>query len=74
MSRTKKICWRWGNKLHPESVINYLTKKGGNNTQRYTGDDVAAIYFIGRSGEIEKTNNIELIWIIQQTQCDEDNS
>ena len=28
------------------------------------GDDVNAVYFIGRTGEIEKTSNPELKWII----------
>lgn len=60
--------------MAPHCVIDYLEEKGGRNVQRLNGDDPASVYFIGRSGDIEKTNNEELIWIIMQTKSDEDNS
>ena len=39
---------------------------GGKNVNKLKGDDPGAIYFVGRTGEIERTNNIDLIWIIAQ--------
>lgn len=66
--------WSRGNKIAPHCVIDYLVEQGGKNTQKYKGDDVDAVYFIGRSGEIEKTNNQELIWIIIQTVSNENNT
>lgn len=66
--------WSRGNTIAPHCVISYLEQMGGKNTQRYKGDDENALYFIGRTGEIEKTNNIDLIWIIQQTACNENDT
>lgn len=63
-----------GNKIAPHCVISYLEQMGGKNTQRYKGDDEKALYFIGRTGEIEKTNNTELQWIIMQTSSNENNT
>lgn len=48
-------------------VIAALEEKGGKNTQRLNGDDDNSVYFIGRSGEIEKTNNPDLCWVIMQS-------
>lgn len=62
-----QLRWRNGNKERPDSVIRYLEGWGGKNTQGFKGDDVNAIYFIGRSGHIEKTNNEDLKWIIMQS-------
>ena len=58
----------------PHCVIDYLVEQGGRNTHKYKGDDAEAVYFIGRTGEIEKTNNQELIWIIMQTVTNENNT
>lgn len=60
-----QLKWREGNKERPDAVIRYLEGWGGKNTQGYKGDDVDAVYFIGRTGNIEKTNNPDLIWIIK---------
>ena len=60
-----QLKWKYGNKERPDAVIRYLEGWGGKNTQGYKGDDVDAVYFIGRSGHIEKTNNLDLIWLIQ---------
>lgn len=56
----------YGNKKEAEQVIAALEKMGGNNVNKLKGDDPGSIYFIGRTGEIERTNNIDLIWIIEQ--------
>ena len=61
-----QLRWRAGNKERAEAVIRYLEGWGGKNTQGWKGDEVDAIYFIGRSGHIEKTNNEDLKWIIMQ--------
>ena len=58
--------WREGSKERPEAVIRYFEGWGAKNVQNLKGDDVDAIYFIGRSGYIEKTNNEDLKWIIRQ--------
>lgn len=59
--------WIKGNKVQPGVIISILENVGGKNTQRLNGDDESAVYFIGRSGEIEKTNNPDLAWIIMQS-------
>lgn len=59
--------WIKGNKVQPGATISILENVGGKNTQRLNGDDDNAVYFIGRSGEIEKTNNPDLAWIIMQS-------
>lgn len=58
------MIWVRGSKDDPATVIAELQQKGGNNRNAYKGDDVNAVYFIGRTGEIEKTSNPELKWII----------
>ena len=68
------MVWERGNKVAPHCVIEYLEQQGGKNVNRYKGNDPEAIYFIGRTGEIEKTNNIDLIWIIRQTTSNENNT
>lgn len=59
--------WIKGNKVQPGVIISILENVGGKNTQFLNGDDENAVYFIGRSGEIEKTNNPDLAWIIMQS-------
>lgn len=59
--------WIKGNKVQPGVTISILENVGGKNTQCLNGDDENAVYFIGRSGEIEKTNNPDLAWIIMQS-------
>lgn len=56
----------YGSKKEAEHVIAALEKMGGKNVNKLKGDDPGSIYFIGRAGEIERTNNIDLIWIITQ--------
>lgn len=56
----------YGHKKEAEEVIAALEKMGGKNVNKLIGDDPESIYFIGRTGEIERTNNIDLIWIIEQ--------
>lgn len=56
----------YGNKKEAEQVIAALEKMGGKNVDKWKGDDPESIYFIGRTGEIERTNNIDLIWILEQ--------
>lgn len=56
----------YGSKKEAEHVIAALEKMGGKNVNKLKGDDPESIYFIGRAGEIERTNNIDLIWIITQ--------
>ena len=56
----------YGNKKGAENVIAALEKMGGKNVNKLKGDDPESIYFIGRAGEIERTNNIDLIWIIEE--------
>lgn len=56
----------YGSKKEAEHVIAALEKMGGKNVNKLKGDDPGSIYFIGRTGEIERTNNIDLIWIITQ--------
>lgn len=67
VKREIRLYWREGNKDNPAGVIKYLESRGGKNTQGFKGDDVQAVYFIGRSGHIEKTNNEDLKWIIMQS-------
>lgn len=59
--------WIKGDNQQPGVIISILENVGGKNTQRLNGDDENAVYFIGRSGEIEKTNNPDLAWIIMQS-------
>lgn len=56
----------YGNKKKAEKVIAALELMGGKNVNKLKGDDSDSIYFIGRTGEIERTNNIDLIWILEQ--------
>lgn len=56
----------YGSKKEAEHVIAALEIMGGKNVNKLKGDDPESIYFIGRTGEIERTNNIDLIWIMEQ--------